>query len=136
LNHAQRGRVWYEGGVGSPTSPAWISAAPLQYSGGNTLGIDESKRVVIDLTDGIPYVSDPNNILLYAELYISSDASTNGTITSADFFEDFDMNGAFRRATSTDPTVTATPGDSAYATINLQPAQEVTSVGDGWNVYR
>ena len=56
LNHAERNRVSYRGGVGTPSTRLWHSYWPIDLDGGNALGIDDSKRVAVDLTEGIPSI--------------------------------------------------------------------------------
>ncbi|MCX6355893.1 MAG: clostripain-related cysteine peptidase [Candidatus Aureabacteria bacterium] len=117
LNHSQRGRLTYSGGVGTTSSPNWNSYYPIEQDGGTNLAINDGKRVAVDLSDGIPYISDLSNINLFVKLNVSSSASSNGTITSAQFYHDLDGDGSFQTATSGDPTVTVSPGSTGYADV-------------------
>ncbi len=120
LNHTQRGRVSYKGGVGAdPANPVWSSAFAINTDGGNNVAIDDTKRVTVDLTGGISSISDMSNVNLFAKMYVSSSAGSNGTISSADFFHDFNADGVFFQATSTDTPVTVTPGTNGSAKVQF-----------------
>ena len=118
LNHAQRGYVRYRGGVGPSAAPAWTSYYPIYDAGGTSLAISDTKRVAVDLTDGIGSIGFPN-VSLFAQMSLSGSASGNGTITSAVFYYDFDGDGSFDSVASPDPTVTVSPGGTGYATVNF-----------------
>jgi len=119
LNHAKRGYVTYSGGVGPTATPAWNSYAPIDRDGGTTLSLQDTKRVAVDLTEGIPSIADYTNVLLFVKYSISSLAGTNATITSAQFFHDFDGDGNYLSVSSTDPTVTIAPGQVGYARVSF-----------------
>ncbi len=120
INHTARGRVSVKGGIGSnPASPLWSSAFAINNEGGNSVGITDAKRVAVDLTGGMSYITDQSSVDAFVKLYVSSSAGSNGTITSATFFSDFNSNGTFLSAASTDPTVTVTPGTNGSAKINF-----------------
>jgi len=119
INHATRGYVTYSGGVGSTLTPAWSSYKPIDHDGGTTVSIQDTKRVAVDLTEGISSITNYADISLFVKCSISSSAGTNGTITSAEFFHDFDGDGNFLSVTSSDPTVTVVPGQTGYARVNF-----------------
>lgn len=119
LNHAKRGYVTYSGGIGSTLTPAWSSSTVISQDGGTTESLQDTKRIAVDLTDGIPSITDYTNISLFVRYSISGSAVTNGTITSAQAFQDFDGDGSFQAASSTDPPVTVAPGQSGYARVTF-----------------
>ncbi|MCX8038239.1 MAG: hypothetical protein N3D11_14520 [Candidatus Sumerlaeia bacterium] len=146
LNHPQRGHVTYWGGIGPPATPAWNSYKPIDRAGGTLLALaattgTQSMRVACDLTDGIPQITDYTNVQAFVKFQVSSFAAANGTISSADFFHDFDGDGNFTKVTSTDPTVTVPPNQtgSARVAFNAQGgslSQSFTIYNDGNDTLR
>ncbi len=120
LNHTQRGRLALRGGIGSnPASPLWSSSYAINYDGGTSTSITDAKRVAVDLTGGMGYIANQASVDAFVKLYVSGSATTNGTITSADFYHDFNSDGSYGMASSTDPTVTVTPGTNGSADVNF-----------------
>ena len=119
INHSQRGRVALRGGVGATGSPEFNGPYAIYYEGGNSLAIADSKRVVVDLTDGTSLFEEGEPKQVFVRLTVSSGASSNGTITSVDFTHDLDDDGSYETVASTDPVVTVTPGTSGYATADV-----------------
>jgi len=119
LNHAKRGYVTFSGGIGSTGSPAWTSYRPINQDGGTTLSLQDTQRIAVDLTEGISSIADLTNVASFVKYSVSGSAGTNGTITSAQVFQDFDGNGTFASAASADPVVTVAPGQTGYARITL-----------------
>jgi len=119
LNHAKRGFVAHWGGVGSVSAPAWSSYMAINQDGGTTLPIQDAKRVVVDLTEGIPSITNFTSISLFVNYWVAAAAGANGTITSAQFYHDFDGDGTFVDISSTNPTVTVTPGHTGSARVHF-----------------
>jgi C1A family cysteine protease len=118
LNHTQRGNVGYRGGVGNGPSPTWSSHKSIDYDGGTSVAITDSRRVAVDLTDGVSSISFPN-VYLHIAMNVHSSASGSGTITSADFYYDFESSGTYSYVSSPDPTVTVGSGSTGYAYVNF-----------------
>mgnify|MGYP000994326464 CR=1 FL=1 len=135
LNHGQRGCLKFSGGVGPTGTAAWKSGYVLENDGGTSLAIDDTKRVAIDLTDGISSIADYHNFYLFTRLDVSGSSTGNGTITSANFYSDFDENGTFDSVSSTDPTVTTAPGAAGYATVQLSADPLSVLPGDSCTFY-
>jgi C1A family cysteine protease len=119
LNHSQRGRITYSGGIGSTGSPQFTSPTVLNRDGGNSLAITDAKRVAVDLTDGAGYILPNVAKQVFVKLSVTAAASSSGTITSADFIHDLDGNGIFQTVSSSSPPVTVTHGKTGYATANV-----------------
>ncbi|MBN1916661.1 MAG: FG-GAP repeat protein [Verrucomicrobia bacterium] len=130
VNHTQRGRVALRGGIGPTSSPEFNSPYPLYNEGGNTLAITDEKRVVVDLTDAASLFTENETKQAFVRLTISALASSSGTITSADFYNDLDGDGIFETTASTDPTVTVAPGASGYAKANVSYGEPAVYVDD------
>jgi C1A family cysteine protease len=132
LNHTQRGRVRFNGGVGPTGTPAWNSQYAIYEDGGTALALTDSKRVAVDLNDGIPFIADMSNVQLFVRYYVT--AAANGTITSAQFYHDFDGDGSPVAVSSTDPTVTVAPGTAGFARVTFSAnmlARAFTIFNDG-----
>ena len=117
INHSQRGNIALQGLI--TDSPGWVSEFVVAYDGGSSIAITDTSRVAIDLTDGLLEVPPADNLTLGVALDVASGASASGTITSADFFQDLDGDGAYTQVSSTDPVVTVAPGTSGYAFATL-----------------
>lgn len=114
LNHAQRGYVIFHGGIGSSADPYWESDDVIAYSGGTSTAIDDGKRVVVDLNDGIPYIAFPT-VDVFARMDVSRLAAGNGTLTNTTFYYDFDGDGTYEEAPATNTPRTVAPGGGADA---------------------
>jgi hypothetical protein len=116
MNHAERGHVYYQGGVGPMNVPVWYSHYAIQGSGGLDLAITDAKPVAVDLTDGIGEIAFPSvQIFVIMGVHVSSTEA--GTITSAVFYHDFDGNGNFLSVESPDPVVNVPPAEGMFATV-------------------
>ncbi len=113
LNHAQRGYLYCDGDV----EFAWYSYPAIDYHGGTALPIDGTKPVAVDLTDGIPYITDYTAIDVGVWLYVDGGASSDGSIGSAVFYHDFDGNGIYASVASPDPPVVVPPGNWGVARL-------------------
>jgi hypothetical protein len=113
VNHPERWDVILQGAVvGSPT---WQSYYPIAYDGGSALAVTDADRIAIDLTDGIASIPTDQPTSVYARLFVYPPSSFDATITSADFYEDFDGDGVYSVDASSDPTVTITKNTWGYA---------------------
>ena len=119
LDHSSRGFVSYRGGIGPSDAPDWTSHFAIDGDGGFAHGIDDSKRVVVDLTDAIPSIGDYNGLRAFVEMTVAGTATASGSITNADLFHDFDDDGIYGQLTSGDPVVTVSPGTCGYATFQF-----------------
>lgn len=112
LNHAQRGYLYCDGDV----EFAWYSYPAIDYHGG-TLPIDGTKPVAVDLSDGIPYITDYTAVDVGVWLYVDGGAPSDGSIGSAVFYHDFDGNGIYASVASPDPPVVVPPGNWGVARL-------------------
>ncbi len=115
INHSQRGYVYLGSSTAVPT--CWDSYAPIYFDGGTALPVTDTNRIAVDMTDGIPL--GPVQILGRVLVIVDPAASTDATITSADFYQDFDGDGSYDVVSSTDPPVTIAPGVCYYAEAML-----------------
>lgn len=128
INHAQRKRVILSGGVGRTNSATWSSYDPVNYDGGVSNSITGANRIAVDLTDGVGYITNFSDVRLFVRLQVGNGASTSGTISSADFYYDFDGDGTYATASSTNPPVTVKANKTGYAPVRFAAAS-ITNFG-------
>jgi hypothetical protein len=89
--------------------------------------IESDKRLVVDLTDGLPQI-DPNAAVPL--LFVSFNAYPDGAIGSTDFYYDWVGNGSFTKYSSPDPdkTTSVFTADGVMCT-NVMQTGDVN--GDG-----
>jgi len=138
INHTQRGRVTVRAGIGPTGSPEYSGPYPVYYAGGNTLAMTDAKQVVVDLTAGASLFQSETTKQVFVRLAVSGAAASDGTITAAEFTHDLDGDGTFDTVSSTDPTVTVSPGSAGYATaeISIGPADlyvDAANVAGPWD---
>ena len=122
INHAQRNRVILSGGVGRTNSATWSSYDPVHYDGGVSNSITSANRMAVDLTDGVGYITNFSDVRLFVRLQVGNGASTSGTISNADFYYDFDGDGTYATASSTNPPVTVKANRTGYASVRFVAA--------------
>lgn len=115
INAPSRQNIGFATVVGSPTVSRWSNYAILD--GGGLTPLTDSQRIILDFTDGIPYLEQPTANLC---IRTYNGASTNATITSAEIFRDIDGDGVFDSGVwSTDTPVTDAPGQYAWVTAHF-----------------
>jgi C1A family cysteine protease len=119
INHPERDTVSLRAGAGD--GYPWTSYYAVDRDGGGALGISDSARVAVDMSDARSLFPLTAFTAVAAQVQISSSAADSGTVTSADFYEDLDGDGAYTITSSTDPTLTLAPGAWRYATALLKP---------------
>lgn len=117
LSSAKRGYLSLSGGAGSTSAPAWISDYAINYDGGVSQAIADSKRVVVDLNDAVDFIDFPT-VNLFARVSVGS-AGASCNVTSATFCHDFDGDGAYETLGSPDPTLAVAAGQTGYATAHF-----------------
>ncbi len=127
VNHKRRGRLTHRAGVGTPETQAWVSHAAIDHAGGLTVGVDDTRRLAIDMTDGLAWMPDPE-VALFSRLSVDGAALTDALVSAAVFYYDFDGTGEFSSVRSADPVVTVVPGETGYATAWVDPAASVDAL--------
>ncbi len=127
LNHSQRGRVAHRGGIGNSDEPTWTSHYTIQYDGGSSIAIDDSKPVAVDLTEGISSITNLGTFSLFTQFVLSSGASGNGSISNGIFYHDLDGDGTYQSFISEDANVNVPPGSSGYTAVAISYANDTAS---------
>ena len=115
LNHPERWDVRLRGSIGGETG--WHSHDVVYYDGG-ALPVSDANRIAVDLTDGTYYLPESDGSIS-VDAYTWSGSSYSATATSADFFADLGLTGAYMQHSSADPPLTITQGAWGYADITL-----------------
>lgn len=84
----------------------------------------DSRRVVVDLTDGSGHVTNLDDVPLYVEMKVSLSASTSGTVTSADFYHDFDGDVHFARVSATNTSFGVARNSTRFAPARFGAAPD------------
>ncbi|MCK4298493.1 MAG: hypothetical protein KAX80_03105, partial [Planctomycetes bacterium] len=116
VNHSARGSLCLSGGTGPTPIPSWTSYYAIYEDGGTALAVDDTRRIAVDLSEG---VTPGPTLDVFVRLHVALWAFANGTISSADFYSDFDRDGVYTVTTSADPTVVVGFGGAGYATASL-----------------
>ncbi len=123
INQTKRASLGVRGGIGTdPNNPLFLEERVLDYYGGLTKSITDAKRVAVDINDGIPSIPNQASSPVFVRVVTNTNATSNTTVTTGDFFHDFDGNGQFTMVSSTDPTVTITPGYTGHVTVTFNAA--------------
>lgn len=119
INHNKRNLLTFTGGIGSTGGPDFNGPMVIEQTQEGEIEIDDSKRVVIDLTDGAYLIEPGQSKQVFVQLSLDDSADSNATITSADFYYDHNGDGSYEVFHSTDTTVIVTPGSTEYATVQI-----------------
>lgn len=120
INHPMRNMITFTGGIGSTTSPDFTGPVVLEYTEeGGDFDIDDSKPVVIDLTDGVRLINSGKPGQVFIQLSVHHTAVTAAEITSMSVFYDTEGDGMYEEYPSYDPVVSVSPGDTTYVTAEV-----------------
>ncbi len=124
LNHAERDKLLLSGTVSGTTS--WESECVLgnSYWGigyGGAYPVDDTKRIAVDLTDGLGNMRGGSASTAAVRLEVLNTASSNATITSADFYADAGGDGSYIHTAAAGLPVTVTPDSSGSASSSINP---------------
>ena len=119
LNHGWRNRIVLQGGIDSTNAPDFWSPEAIKETDKGRIPIRDSRRVAVDLTDGVDRLTPGVPTRAFVTLRVLADAQANGTITSADFHYDPDGDGVCEVIPSKEPTVTVAPGSAGSAGVQI-----------------
>jgi hypothetical protein len=119
INHNKRNLLTLIGGIGSIDSPEFIGSKGIEQTDKGEISIADTNRIVIDLTDGAHLFVPGKTQQVFVQLIVNQKADLDATITSADFYYDFDGKGSYKESSSADPIVTVAPGETGYAKVDL-----------------
>ncbi|MFC2117156.1 hypothetical protein ACFLSY_00760 [Bacteroidota bacterium] len=120
INHDKRNMLRLRGGIGPSDSPEYIGYEAIEPTKYGLIAIDDTKRIVIDLTDGATMLESQNLKQVFVELFINSSGGSNATITSADFYYSPKADGNYITYSYKDKIVTVEPGNTGYAVVEIK----------------
>ena len=95
INHGARNRLTFSGGVGSSDAPEFIGPDAIEPTDDGEIAINDSRRVVVDLTDGANLIPPGTTKDVFISLRLEASATSVATITSVSFYHDFDGDGQY-----------------------------------------
>ncbi|MBN1919385.1 MAG: right-handed parallel beta-helix repeat-containing protein [Verrucomicrobia bacterium] len=126
VNHSKRNMLILDGGIGTnPLSPDFQGPEAIKQTDYGQVAINDSRRVAVDLTDGVDLLEPGLAKQVYVRLRVVSGAGSSGTITSADFYYDPEGDGSYMVFSSADPTVWVSPGGSGCATVQITAPETI-----------
>jgi hypothetical protein len=119
ISHPARGYLGVDGGAGPPTEPQAVTAPVLRRFGGTELGIDDSERIAIDMTDLAGFMPDCRPANLFIRLRVAPEAASAGIIASAEFLVDLEADGSYEAAPVPNLPLVVAAGYSGEAFLPL-----------------
>jgi len=118
--HNARNMLTLSGGIGPTSAPEFTGPNAIEYTDEGAIPISRSRRIAVDLTDGISLIPAGTAKNVFASLTVDASALSSGTITNADFHCDFNGNEVYRNVPAeTALPVTVPPGTTGYACASV-----------------
>jgi hypothetical protein len=132
INHNSRNLLTFSGGVGPTDAPEFTGPEAIEQTDEGAISINASRRVVVDLTDGVYLIPPGTTKNVFISLAVAASATQAATITSVDFFCDFDGD----EVCTTVPgemgsSVTVAPGTTGYVSASVTNPLPGDLDGDG-----
>ena len=90
INYHSRNLLTFSGGVGPVEAPEFIGPEAIEQTDQGTISLNDSRRVAVDLSDGINLISPGTTKNVFVSLAVNASGSGAATITSCEFYCDFD----------------------------------------------
>ncbi|UCG31910.1 MAG: hypothetical protein JSU68_09615 [Phycisphaerales bacterium] len=120
INHNARNLLTYTGGVGPTDTPDFMGPEAIEQTDFGDISIDDSRRVVVDLTDGVGFIPPGTTKNVFVSLFVNSAATQAATITSVDFYCDFNGNEVYRTVPGQmGPPVMVWPNTTKYVSASV-----------------
>jgi hypothetical protein len=132
INHNSRNLLTFSGGVGPTGAPEFTGPEAIEQTDEGAIYINHTRRAVVDLTDGVYLIPPGTTKNVFISLAVAASASQSATITSVDFFCDFDGD----EVCTTVPgemgsSVTVAPGTTGYVSASVYNPMPGDLDGDG-----
>ncbi|MGD8452802.1 MAG: hypothetical protein PVJ57_13365 [Phycisphaerae bacterium] len=120
INHNARNLLTFSGGIGQPGAPEFIGPEAIERTELGDISINDSRRVAVDLTDGIPFMPPGESSNVFVSLSLAAEAAAPATITSVDFCYDFNHDGVYTTVPGEmQGPVTVEPGATRYVSATI-----------------
>jgi hypothetical protein len=132
INHNARNLLTYSGGVGPTDAPEFTGPEAIEQTEHGEIPIYDSRRVAVDLTDGASLIPPGTTKNVFVSLAVAASASQPATVTSVDFFCDFDGDGVRTTVPAElDSPLTVSPGTTGYVSASVSNPLPGDLNGDG-----
>jgi hypothetical protein len=126
INHPSRNLLTFTGGVGPADAPLFMGPEAITWTDHGEIAINDSRRVAVDLTDGAGLIAPGTSQAVFVSLTVDDAASAPATITSVDFYCDFDGDGRYTAV----PVAMASPTRvAAGTTVSVSARVAVPTAG-------
>jgi hypothetical protein len=120
INHDSRNLLIFSGGVGPTSAPEFTGPEAIEQTEHGDISINDSRRVVVDLTDGADLIPPGTTKNVFVSLTVADSATQAATITSVDFFCDFDGDEVCTIVPGEmGSSVTVAPGTTEYVSASV-----------------
>ena len=120
INHNSRNLLTFSGGVGPTDAPEFIGPEAIEQTPEGAIAISDSRRPAVDLTDGISLIPPGATKNVFISLALDASASGAATITSCEFYCDFDGDQVYTVVPGEmSSTVYVWPGTTGYVSASV-----------------
>lgn len=119
VNHPQRNVIRLCGGLGSPDDPDYVGFDVIEQTAEGEIAIDDSLRVVLDLTDGLSCSKKRNLKEVFVELSLIESAEGSARITSLVVFYSKKNDGNYSARSMKEQLITIEPGETGHASVSI-----------------
>ena len=120
INHDSRNLLTFSGGIGPTGAPEFTGPEAIQVTDFGDIPINDSRRPAVDLTDGASLIPPGTTKNVFISLAVAPSAAQAATITSVDFYCDFDGDGVYTNVPGQmGSTATVAPGTTEYVSASV-----------------
>jgi hypothetical protein len=132
INHNSRNLLTFSGGIGPTDAPEFTGPNSIQPTEEGEISINDSRRVAVDLTDGVDLIPPGTTKNVFVSLTLDESASQAASLTDVDFRHDFDGDGVYTNVpASVGSAVTVWPGMTKYKSASVYNPMPGDLNGDG-----
>ena len=119
INHNSRNLLTFSGGVGPTDAPEFTGPEAIEQTDEGPIAINDRRRPAVDLTDGAGLIPPGVTKNVFVSLALDGSASQPATITSVDFYCDFDGDHVYTNVPAVGLPVTVGPGTTGYVSASV-----------------
>jgi hypothetical protein len=132
INHNSRNLLTFSGGVGPTDAPEFTGPEAIEQTEEGVIAINDRRRAAVDLTDGAGLIPPGATKNVFVSLALDGSASQPATITSVDFYHDFDGDGVYTNVPAEmDSPLTVWPDTTGYVSASVTNPLPGDLDGDG-----
>jgi len=132
ISHNSRNLLTFSGGVGPTDAPEFTGPEAIEQTDEGEIPINPRNRVAVDLTDGASLIAPGTTKNVFVSLAVADVPTQAATITSVDFYCDFDGDGVYTNVPGEiGSPVTVEPGTTGYVSASVTNPVPGDLDGDG-----